>query len=389
MEDVMKQRVKLFTRPTVNGKRQWIEVNPKTKYAVDETFYLRWLPFGATNYSYESLGNKWGLKVYLKERAAKELRLLEEPEPEPKPEKAAQPKTLEEFRTDFLHDKKTTVRSDGTPLDADTVRTYTQVTREFLDTIKRNLPTEITRQNLKDWLAHLRERLDHSSICNYYRHVVCFLHACGVDHKKLLSRDERPKPSEPTPEAYTPEEMTQFFFTIVDEREALAFEFLLKTGAREKEMTHLIWPDLNLGITPTVKFRITDGFRTKTRKMRTVPLEKSLATKLAAWHEKNPTMPLVFGKNGKVCNTYLRVCKGIAKRAGMEPSKFKLHKFRDTFATWALRRGVDIRTVQHWLGHANITMTQKYLAPEQGEAAQNQINRAFGETAVDSAAARA
>jgi integrase len=73
----------------------------------------------------------------------------------------------------------------------------------------------------------------------------------------------------------------------------------------------------------------------------------------------------------------------------MEPSKFKLHKFRDTFATWALRRGVDIRTVQHWLGHANITMTQKYLAPEQGEAAQNQINRAFGETAVDSAAARA
>jgi|ERR1035441_4034175 hypothetical protein len=88
----MKQRVKLFTRPTVNGKRLWVEVNPKTRYAVDETFYLRWLPTGATNYSYESLGNKWGLKLALKERTAKELKLLEEPEAETKPEKIAAPR---------------------------------------------------------------------------------------------------------------------------------------------------------------------------------------------------------------------------------------------------------------------------------------------------------
>jgi hypothetical protein len=32
----------------VNGQRPWIEVNPKTEYVVDETFYLRWLPTGAT-----------------------------------------------------------------------------------------------------------------------------------------------------------------------------------------------------------------------------------------------------------------------------------------------------------------------------------------------------
>jgi site-specific recombinase XerD len=60
---------------------------------------------------------------------------------------------------------------------------------------------------------------------------------------------------------------------------------------------------------------------------------------------------------------------------------------RDTFATWALRRGVDIRTVQHWLGQADITMTQRYLAPEQGEHAQLQINQAFSFNLADSATA--
>jgi integrase len=36
----------------------------------------------------------------------------------------------------------------------------------------------------------------------------------------------------------------------------------------------------------------------------------------------------------------------------MNEERFWFHKFRDTFATWALRRAVDIRTVSHWLGHS-------------------------------------
>jgi integrase len=107
-------------------------------------------------------------------------------------------------------------------------------------------------------------------------------------------------------------------------------------------------------------------------------LECGLASKLAAWREKNPTTRFVLPTDeGKVEGHFLRICKAVAKRAGMDEKNFWLHKFRDTFATWALRRGVDIRTVQHWLGHADITMTQRYLAPEQGEHAQRQINQAF------------
>jgi site-specific recombinase XerC len=38
------------------------------------------------------------------------------------------------------------------------------------------------------------------------------------------------------------------------------------------------------------------------------------------------------------------------------------HKFRATFATHMLQRGVDIRTVQELRGHTNIQTTMRYLA---------------------------
>ena len=121
---------------------------------------------------------------------------------------------------------------------------------------------------------------------------------------------------------------------------------------------------MNLGPTPTVSYTTRENFRTKTGKSRTIPLERGLAQKLTAWRVKNPTARLVFpADEGKVEGHFLRICKAVALRSGQDPSNFWLHKFRDTFGTWALRRGVDIRTVQHWLGHASIEMTQRYLAP--------------------------
>jgi integrase/recombinase XerD len=282
-----------------------------------------------------------------------ELALQSKEKSEPPKPSPAKPKTLEELRTAFITDRKTTIKKDGSPLDPDTIRSYENETRRFLDTVNRCLPTEITRQDLKTWMMKLRQgdetrkALSHRTVCNLYVSIVCFLHYCGVDHKRLLPQSERPTPVEQTPEAYTAEEMTRFFFNVVNERDALAFEFLLKTGAREREMTELEWRSFELGATPTVRFG-SGTFCTKTGKSRVVPLERELATKLAAWRVKHPATRFVFGTDDRVEGHYLRICKAIAKRAGMGQDNFWLHKFRDTFATWSLQSGVDIRTVQHW-----------------------------------------
>jgi hypothetical protein len=159
-----------------------------------------------------------------------------------------QPTTLEEFRELFLKDKASTYKKDGTSLDPETIRCYGLVTREFLDIVKRTRPDQITKTDLKDWISQQREKVGHRTVVNLYIQVVCFLKFCGIDHKNLLPHNERPSPVAEIPVTYSPKEMERFFFNVVKERDSLAFEFLLKTGARKKEMTFLDWENnLNLG----------------------------------------------------------------------------------------------------------------------------------------------
>src|SRR4029077_2154468 len=182
-----------------------------------------------------------------------------------------------------------------------------------------------------------------------------------------------------TPEAYTEDEARRFFAALEDERDVLVFETLLKTGLRRREMATLEWEDVHLGKGPTVTVQARKPhlkFRSKTGKGRTVPLEKSLALRLAAWKTKNTGRRLVFGtKADKEDRHFYRVCRETAERAGMDPNSFWIHNCGVTFGTWTGRGGnVDLLTLQHWMGHTSITMTERYLAPGRGEYAQTGIN---------------
>ncbi len=126
--------------------------------------------------------------------------------------------------------------------------------------------------------------------------MACFLKFCGIDPKTLLPQSESPTPVAVTPVTYSHEEMTKFFFNVVEERDSLAFEFLLRREHARLEMTYCDWENnLNLGPNPTVKFFTKDDFRVKTGKYRIVPLKRELAAKIRAWKIKNPTTRLVFG----------------------------------------------------------------------------------------------
>jgi integrase/recombinase XerD len=53
---------------------------------------------------------------------------------------------------------------------------------------------------------------------------------------------------------------------------------------------------------------------------------------------------------------------------------FMLHKFRHTFATEHLRNGIDIRTLQGWMGHRDIQSTMVYLKGVQSKDALVKVN---------------
>jgi len=103
------------------------------------------------------------------------------------------------------------------------------------------------------------------------------------------------------------------------------------------------------------------GFSPKTYRERRIPIPKKLTQELKAWKEKSDkTCGLVFPTAG--CRpklNFLDCCKAIAKRAGVDPANWWLHKFRATAATRMLQKGIDLKSVQRFLGHKDIESTMR------------------------------
>ena len=179
----------------------------------------------------------------------------------------------------------------------------------------------------------------------------------------LANPDARLKPLAVTRtivDTYEEEEVEKFFKACKVEEQAV-FRTFSYTGLREQELAHLHWSDLNLvkGIL-TVRAKPEQGFIPKGWEERQIPLHPELITilkELPKQHE-NLVFPSFRGNpNGHL----LRLLKRIVDRAAL-PGRWYLHKFRKTFATRALEKGADIRTVQALLGHKNITTTARYLS---------------------------
>ena len=123
------------------------------------------------------------------------------------------------------------------------------------------------------------------------------------------------------------------------------------------------------------------GWTPKAYKEREIPIPDKLVRSLKGWKANaDATCPLVFpNSNCSPNGHFLRMCmcKAVAKRAELPEDDFWLHKFRATFATRALRSGVDRRTVQMWMGHTDLERTMRYLKPNRGKAVREKVNGMF------------
>lgn len=152
---------------------------------------------------------------------------------------------------------------------------------------------------------------------------------------------------------------------------------LLFTGLRDGEGRFLQWRDVDL--TPgreQIMVRSTPDHRTKTRRDRIVPLNKEAIEVLSDLQRKRrPESDYVFpNRDGRpkvhLRNTWVDLLQRIRRKEGVVIDKGShmtgFHLLRHTFATNCLASGLDIRTVQDLLGHANVTQTQRYvnLLPE-------------------------
>jgi integrase len=248
----------------------------------------------------------------------------------------------------------------------------------FLESCKKQTLAEIERGDLLQYSAFLRDvkKLEPRTVWNKFSNVMSFLKAQGI--RGLANKTDWPRYVEDEPEVYERVDLDKFF-AACDSTERLWFKFFLMTGMREQEVMHTTWAEINLNRgAVTVRYKKEYGFSPKNYKGREIPIPTKLVASLKKWKTKDADCPLLFPTSGcKPKMNFLDSCKAIAKRAELNPDDFWLHKFRATFATWALWAGVDLRTVQLWMGHTDLESTMRYLKPNRSQAVRDKVNEMF------------
>jgi integrase len=260
-----------------------------------------------------------------------------------------------------------------------TLAAYSTALAYFTESCRKMNLEEIERGDLLKFSAFLRDEKNQSprSVYNKFENVMTFLKLHGI--RGLVDKNDWPRFVEEEPEVYEREELDELFKACTVE-ERLWYEFFLMTGMREQEVMHCAWPDVNLTRnTVTVRYKPEYGFSPKNYREREIPIPAKLVKRLKARKVKaDKTCGLVFPTAGcKPKLDFLDCLKAVTERAELEKENFWLHKFRATFATWSLWAGVDLRTVQQWLGHSDMESTVRYLKPSRSRQVRQKVNSIF------------
>jgi integrase/recombinase XerD len=261
-----------------------------------------------------------------------------------------------------------------------TLAAYTTALSYFTESCPKIYLQDIERADLLKFCAFLRDKKQQAprTVYNKFENVMTFLKANGI--RGLAGKNDWPRYTEEEPEMYEQTELDKLF-KICDTEERLWYEFFLMTGMREQEVMYTYWSDVNFtASTVRVSHKSDRGWTPKAYKEREIPIPAKLVKSLKAWKAKvDKTCSLVFPTGG--CNPkldFLDCLKMCANRAELDKEDFWLHKFRATFATRCLWAGVDLRTVQQWLGHSDMESTMRYLKPSRSQHVRDKVNEIFG-----------
>lgn len=140
---------------------------------------------------------------------------------------------------------------------------------------------------------------------------------------------------------------------------------ILDCGIRINELCHTLIPDVDL----KNKTLIVRGEISKTRRVRVLPLSKQsvmLLKQLIDISTEN-TSPYVFMSNNTAkhieSEAVMRNFVQYGKKAGVK-ERCTPYVFRHTFATNAVKSGMDVFTLQRIMGHNQITTTRQYVQLE-------------------------
>jgi len=141
---------------------------------------------------------------------------------------------------------------------------------------------------------------------------------------------------------------------------------LLDTGVRRTELVNLDLADLNLA---GQRLRVLHGKGNKQRVVRFgARAEEAVENYLERFRGGEPGPLFLSNRGNRISSeSVLHFLRRLAKRAGVE--NVNVHRFRHTFATWAIENEARELDVQYLLGHSTPAMVRRYSATYDAEKA--------------------
>ncbi len=236
----------------------------------------------------------------------------------------------------------------------------------FLD--EQNLRfEEVSPYFVTTWLEHLEKfNLSPKTLSRRLSSLRSFFNFLCL--KKILNKNPfllftSPKMSKKIPSTLSVKEINHVFDsmpidTILERRNRHILMFLYMTGIRSEELCNLqcegvLWSQNLLRVM---------GKGSKERLVPLIPLAKDILTQWLIDRkelDKKNSNALFISQNGNPLTTSM-IRKIVSSIKPHISKGFHPHAFRYTFASQLLESGANLRHIQELLGHANLSVTQRY-----------------------------
>ncbi|MBN9655994.1 tyrosine-type recombinase/integrase [Halobacillus sp. GSS1] len=257
-----------------------------------------------------------------------------------------------------------------------TVRSYRSYYEEFIEIVRRENVSDITKDDARRYIKFLLDKRGLSpvtvnirlaSLRSVFNRMVSenILEESPLDSVKKLRTDEGKVFS------LTDNQVTRLFNavdtdTFAGYRDYVAMLVMLKSGLRSNEVNSLDIIDLDLDN----RVMMLPGAKNKNRKSRSVPMTVQVAQEvrnlIAEEREYfGPDIQKVFvsqfGQQLRDDHLRKRLDK-YARKAGLKGEcRASPHSLRHTFAVRFLSSGGDLKSLQSILGHSDLASTEVYV----------------------------
>ena len=239
-----------------------------------------------------------------------------------------------------------------------TIRTYQNNVRDFLKFINKH-PDELTCEDARDFLLHLKNKGDKASTLNNKNGALVFF------YKRVLGKlwDDNLVPRAindyAIPRVLTRDEIEKLLDATPNLKYKAIFAIMYSSGLRVSEVLHLHYDDISR---TNMQIYIHSA---KNHTSRYALLsQRALDILTEYWFKCGKPRDILFpnqwtGKYLTPSATGLEMRKSV-ERAGL-PKDVHSHCLRHSFATHLLEDCVDIRYIQTLLGHRSPKSTEIYL----------------------------